>query len=821
MTPWTRKFLFAKPVLAGICGAGWLGLIALSAPAQTAAIPASLPLYFEANRGQVDSPAQFIARGHDSQFLISPDAAQFILRKTTTSGAISGCAVRMQFVGANSRAQISGSEELSGKLNYLIGNEPTRWQTGVAMFARVDVGQLYPGVNLTYYGNQRQLEYDFTVAPGVDSGVIAIHYGGADKISIGSGGDLILNLGDGEIRQPKPVIYQMVNGVRHEISGGYRILDAQTVAFAVGGYDRSLPLVIDPVLSYSTYFGGHSGEVASAVAVDVNGFVYVAGRTFSMQFTNWPVPPGAFQTNYQGSTLTGDGFVAKFDNSGSNLVYLTYLGGNADNVPLGLAVDSSGDAYVAGYTDSPNFPTTSGAIQTNISGKIITGLGYYPVDAFVTELGPGGSNLVYSTYLGGPAVDGATGIAVDSSGNAYITGFTSSTNFPVTNAIQKRLQCPNSIYWNANAFVAKIGAGGSRLVYSTYLGGTNFDEGQGIAVDGAGCAYVTGYTASTNFPVANAISNYLDDGFLLNGSTNQQTFAYDAFVAKLSQPGTNLVYSTYLGGSGNDFANHIAVDAAGNAYVTGQTISPYFPDTVLNIPYLQNGVTNNLNGSVAVTNAFLTQITWNHTNANIGYSAVFGGTNFCVDVGQGVAVDAMGDAFVVGTTSSTSFPRYPTNNTGFLRATNSGGNDVFVTAFSPNATNLLYSVCLGGSGQDSGCGIALDPAGDAYIAGSTDSTNFPTLNARQGARNGTNDMFLAKILLLEVAPALTIAPGTTNVTLTKPAYLPEFKLESNTNLSFNTWTLVPIPPPPVFSNGLQVITLPATNGSLFFRLQEF
>jgi hypothetical protein len=545
-----------------------------------------------------------------------------------------------------------------------------------------------------------------------------------------------------------------------------------------------------------------------------------------MQFTNWPVPPGAFQTNYQGSTRTGDGFVAKFDNSGSNLVYLTYLGGNADNVPLGLAVDGSGDAYVAGYTDSPNFPTTSGAIQTNISGTVVPGYGYYLADAFVTELGPAGTNLVFSTYLGGLGVDGATGIAVDSSGNAYITGFTSSTNFPVTNAIQKHLQCPNSIYWNANAFVAKINAGGSRLVYSTYLGGTNFDEGQGIAVDAAGCAYVTGYTASTNFPVTHAIyqtinSNLLN-GYLLNGLTNQnQTFAYDAFVAKLSQVGTNLVYSTFLGGSGNDIANHVAVDAAGNAYVTGQTISPNFPNTVTNIPCLQNGVTNNLSGYSVVTNVFLTQITWNHTNASIGYSAVFGGTNFSVDIGQGVAVDAMGDAFVVGTTSSTNFPCYPTNNTGFLRATNSGGNDVFVTAFSPNATNLLYSAYLGGSGQDSGYGIALDPAGDAYIAGSTDSTNFPTLNARQTARNGTNDVFLAKILLLEVAPALTIAPGTTNVTLTKPAYLPEFKLESNTNLSFNTWTVVPLPPPPVFSNGLQIITLPMTNADLFFRLQEF
>jgi hypothetical protein len=827
MTPWTRKIRFAKSILAGLGGAGWLGLFATAAVAQTALMPASLPLYFEANEGQMDSPAQFVARGRDFQFLISPDAAQFVLCKMTAPRNFSARAVRMQFAGANDRAQISGAEELSGKINYLTGNEPARWQTGVATFARVCVGQLYPGVNLAYYGNQRQLEYDFTVSPGTDPGVIAIRFDGADKMSINPAGELVLNLGGSEIRQPKPVIYQMAGGERREISGGYKILDAETVAFTVGDYNRSLPLVIDPILSYSTYFGGNSGEEAWAVAVDTNGFVYVAGQTFSTQFSaNQPfATSGAFQTNYQGSTLTGDDFVAKFDNAGSNLVYLTYLGGSADNVALGLAVDGSGDAFVAGYTDSTNFPTTPGALQTNISGKVITGLGYYPVDAFVAELGPAGNKLVYSTYLGGSEVDGATGIAVDSSGNAYITGFTSSTNFPVTtNAIQNHLQCPNSAYYNANAFVAKIGAGGSPLIYSTYLGGTNFDEGQSIAVDGANCAYVTGFTASTNFPVANAISNNLMNGYLLNGSTNQQIFDDDAFVAKFGPAGTNLVYSTYLGGVNNDFASHIAVDAASNAYVTGWTVSTNFPNTV-KLPSLYNGLTNNFtSGYNITTNAFLTQIMWNGTNANIGYSAVFGGTNFGIDVGQGVAVDAMGDAFVVGTTSATNFP-VTTNNipdaSGLLRATNSGGNDVFVIAFSNNATALLYSGYLGGSGEDAGCGIALDPAGGAYVVGSTDSTNFPAINARQTALNGTNDMFLAKILLLEISPTLTIVPGKTNVTLTKPAYLPEYLLESNTNLLFNTWVVVPVPPPPVFSNGLQIITLPLTGGDLFFRLQRF
>ncbi len=283
MMSWTKKFRFAKSILAGFAGAGWLGLLAAAAAAQTAVLPASLPLYFEANRGQVDSTAQFIARGSDSQFLISPDAAQFVLFRMTAPRSFSARMLRMQFVGANDGAQISGAEELPGKINYLIGSEPARWQTGVATFAKVRVGEIYPGVNLTYYGNRRQLEYDFTVAPGADPGVIAIRFDGADRISINPAGDLVLKLGDREIRQPKPVIYQMAGGSQKEITGGYKILDAHTVAFAVSDYDHSLPLVIDPILSYSTYFGGNADDVAWAVAVDTNGFVYVAGQTLSAQ----------------------------------------------------------------------------------------------------------------------------------------------------------------------------------------------------------------------------------------------------------------------------------------------------------------------------------------------------------------------------------------------------------------------------------------------------------------------------------------------------------------------------------------------------------
>lgn len=737
-----------------IAGLGAVGLLELSlgaAPAPASVTPASLPLYFEANQGQVDPAARFVARGQNAQFLVSAVGMQIILSKPASSPI----RLQMQFAGADPQAQISGEEKLAGKINYLTGNDPAQWKTGVPIFARVRVEQLYPGIGLVYYGNHRQLEYDFTIAPGADPDAIAVHFSGADRISIGPAGELVLDLGNGEIRQPKPRIYQVVNGARRAVGGGYRLAGTGTVAFSVGQYDHRLPLVIDPVLGYSTYFGGNGDDTAWAVAVDTNGFVYVAGQTTSTQFA--PGKPlattGAFQTNFQGGAILGDAFVAKLDNAGTNLIYLTYLGGSADDTVYGMALDASGDAFVAGATDSPNFPVKN-AIYTNINGTINPYSHSYLADAFVAELNPGGSNLIYSTFLGGVGADAARAVALDSAGNAFVTGFTYSTNFPTTaNAFQKRLGVTNWIfqaYYNANAFVAEIAAGGSNLVYSSYFGGTNYDEGRGIAVDGSGGVCVAGYTASVNFPHTNAFQN------LLNGTTNANP-AFDSFVAKFAPGCSNLVYSTYLGGANNDVACHLAVDGPGNAYVTGWTVSTNFPDTVTNVP---NGLTNNfVYGFTVVTNAFLTQIAWNGTNAAIGYSAVFGGTNSCVDIGYGVVVDAAGNAFVVGATSATSFPTtLPTNGVGQLIATNAGASDVFVTAFNTNASALLYSVEFGGANNDYGYAIALDASTNAYIVGQTFSSNFPTNNARQPALNGSSDAFLARIISYPVPPAITIQP---------------------------------------------------------------
>ncbi len=741
-----KKFLSLTTVLLGLGCTGALNVLALPTPAPIPAAIGNRPLCFEANPDQAANPALFITRGCNYQFSLSPAEVQIALGKSGVEPA----KVRMNFIGANLGAQMSGDTELPGKINYLIGSDSAQWRTGVATFGRVRVGRLYPGVNLVYYGNQQQLEYDFTVAPGADPDAIKIRFDGVDQISVGARGELILAVGRGEILQPAPVIYQTVDGTRKTIGGGYRLIDAHTVAFTIGKYDPGLPLVIDPILSFSTYFGGASSETAWAVAVDTNGLIYIAGQTLSQQFS---FPPGVFQTNYQGGSQVGDAFVAKFDNQGSNLIYLTYLGGSADDAAYSIAVDGKGNAYIAGATESANFPVRNG-ISTNIGGTANPRLGLYPADAFVAEFDSSGSNLVYSTYLGGVGTDAAYGIALDSSNDAYVTGFTYSTNFPTTpNAFQKTLAVINwayQAYYNANAFVAEIGAGGTNLVYSSYFGGTNFDQGEGIAVDNSNYVYVTGFTASTNFPNTNAFRQYL------NGATNL-TSANDAFVAKFAPACTSLVYSTFLGGTNNDVANHIAVDGAGNAYVTGWTVSTNFPNTVTNVAGLYNGLTNSIGFfSPLITNAFLTQITWTGTNAAIGYSAVFGGTNFGGDVGYGVALDPSGNVFVVGASSTTNFPAV--NTPGFFGATNAGGSDVFVIAFNTNCTAILYSGYLGGSGNDYGYGIAADSLTNVYIVGATSSPNFPLFNAGQTNLNGPSDAFLAKIGWTVLPPVITTQP---------------------------------------------------------------
>ncbi len=455
--------------------------------------------------------------------------------------------IRMVLEGASDKAIVSGAEKLAGRTNYMIGNDPSKWRINVEQFARVQVREVLPFTDMIYYGNQRRPEYDLLLRPGADTASIRLRFMGA-KPQLRPNGDLVLETEAGEIIQHQPVIEQ--EGIR--VEGRFRILDDGAVGFTVGSYDHTKELRIDPSITYSTYLGGSADDSPNAIATDAAGNTYIAGSTSSFDF---PVTPGALQTIYPG-TFETIAFVAKLNASGTGLVYTTFLGGSgiyAGDAANAIAVDAAGNVYVGGTTGSTNFPVTAGALSTTLSGA---------TDGFVCKINASGTALIYSTFLGGAAQDSVAGIALDSSGDLYATGSTSSTNFPVVSG------APQSALKSANdAFVAKLNPAGSRLLYSTYLGGSAEDDGYAIAVDGSGNAYVAGSTASTDFPVTAA--------------AYRKTIgpAAVAFTAKLNPTGTALTYATYVGGTGGDSANAIAVDGTGNAYVAGTTYSADFPTT--------------------------------------------------------------------------------------------------------------------------------------------------------------------------------------------------------------------------------------------------
>jgi hypothetical protein len=679
------------------------GLLALFVPGHLLPGPAApprprienlnkLPLAFERNQGQTSSQVKFLARGQGYTLFLTSGEAVLALHKASAKSGV----LRVKLLGANPAPDVSGMDEMPGKSNYFIGNDAKKWHTNVPIYEKVKYKSVYSGIDLVYYGNQRQLEYDLVVAPGADPRRIQLGVRGARKISRSEDGDLVLAMDEGEIRWHKPLAYQMKGGARQEIAAQYVIKGRSRVGFEVAGYDLRKPLFIDPLI-YSTYLGGSGVDYGFGIAVDSSGSAYVTGYTDSTNFpTANPLQPA----------LGGDAdaFVAKLNSTGSALVYSTYLGGSGEDYGSGIAVDSSGNAYFTGLTYSTNFPTMN-PLQPAYGGN---------GDAFVAKLNPTGSALVYSTYLGGSGGDYGSGIAVDGSGNAYVTGGTTSTNFPTMNPLQP--VCGGDY----DAFVAKLNSTGSALVYSTYLGGSGEDYGSGIAVDSSGNAYVTGGTGSVNFPMMNPLQPAEADGGLYG----------DAFVAKLNPTGSALVYSTYLGGNGFDSGIGIALDSSGNAYVTGQTGSTNFPT--------RNPLQSAYGGGDY--DAFVAKL--NPTGSALVYSTYLGGSGG--EYGSGIAVDGSGNAYVTGQTSSTNFP---TMNP--LQSAYGGGDyDAFVAKLNPTGSALVYSTYLGGSGEDWGQGIAVDSSGNAYVTGLTTSTDFPTMNPLQpveGDGGLWGDAFVAKI----------------------------------------------------------------------------
>jgi beta-propeller repeat-containing protein len=633
-----------------------------------------LPIMFEANIGQTDAKVRFLSRGGGYSLFLTQAEAVLTLPST---GARS--TVRMKLIGADPAPQMEGLDRLPGRSNYIIGKDAGRWRRNVASFAKVRYRSVYPGIDLIYYGNQRQLEYDFVVAPKADPNMIRLGFDGVNQMEIDAQGDLILKTANGEVRQRKPASYQEVDGSRREISSRYALKGKQEVGLELGEYDRSRPLVIDPVMAYSTYLGGSFEEFTGSIAVDAAGNAYVTGATFSLDFpTSNPLQP-----NLGG---TDDIFVAKLNPEGSALVYSTYLGGSGFDEGDGIAVDEDGNAYVTGLTSSPDFPIKN-PLQPNLAGDPAS----FNQDLFVTKLNPEGSALVYSTYLGGTGPEIGVDLAVDNERNVYVAGVSSSSDFPTMNPLQATQ--PGFI----DVVAAKLKADGSALVYSTYLGGSGFDDPYGIAVDGFGCLYLTGRTVSNDFPTANPLKPALADGDI------------DAFVTKISADGSAFVYSTYLGGVDLELARDITVDAFGNAYVTGTTFSPNFPTVNPFQPVISG-----------LSDAFVTKI--NQAGSALLYSTYLGGTGG--DEGEGIAIDSRNGIYVSGWTSSDDFPTLDAaqpHPDGL--DTNENG---FVTKLKSDGSGLIYSTYLGGKGYDEATSIAVDARGAAYALVITVSDDSPT-----------------------------------------------------------------------------------------------
>ncbi|HEY6392213.1 MAG TPA: SBBP repeat-containing protein [Bryobacteraceae bacterium] len=642
----------------------------------------NLPMSFEPNVGQADARVDFLARGNGYLLLLTPTAGTLCLSGPSK--------MSIKLAGSNPAAQAEGLQPLPGKSNYLIGNDRAQWRTNVANYAKVRYRNVYAGVDMIYYGNQRHLEYDLVVAPGVDPRVIQLAFSGIQSMRITPDGDLLLRVPGGEVRQHKPVVYQETRGARQSVEGNYLRQGNRTIGFKLGKYDSGRPLIIDPRLNYSTFVARTSStlratggeEQGNAIAVDSSGSAYITGWTQSPDF---PVK-GAVQSA-KGAGLQS-AFVTKLNPAGSALVYSTYLGGGNQDEGRGIAVDSSGNAYVTGRTSSKNFPVTAGAFQPAL---LADGA------AFVAKLNAAGDALLYSTYLGGAthAFSGGAAIAVDSAGNAYVTGFTGSvTGFPTTpGAFQNT---PNFI------FAAKFNpsaSGASSLVYSTFLGkgsgGTS--ESRGIAVDAAGNAYIAGVSSQV--------------GIATPGAYQTSTAGGDAFVTKLNAAGSGLIYSTYLGGSALDEAHAIALDTMGNAYVTGATGSTNFPTTpgAFQTAFQGGG-----------THVFVAKLT--AAGDALAYSTLLeSGGSFNTEHGDGIAVDFSGNAYVTGTTQSTTFP---ITADGF-KSPPGANYKGFATKLNPAGNQLVYSSYIAGDISDMGHGVAVDILGNAYFVGETSSPNFP------------------------------------------------------------------------------------------------
>jgi uncharacterized repeat protein (TIGR01451 family) len=787
-----------------------------------------LPLRFEPNEGQgnldpADSRTRFVARGPGFGLFLGSEGATLTLLSRDRSRQNSGTqihAVQMKLSGANQAPTLSGLDLLPGKSNYLLGNDPQKWRTGVPHYARVRYESVYPGINLVFYGDQGELEYDFQVAPGADPVQAELEFRGADDVHLQDGA-LVIRAGQGSVALQAPRVYQEIAGERRSVDGKFVLRGANRAGFAIGSYDRSRELIIDPILTFSTYFGGTGDERATSVAVDGTGNIYLAGSTTS---TDLPTTLG--------TTLTGAGpnvYIAKITpplgSPAATLDYVTYLGGNGQDTPAGIKVDGAGQPYVAGTTSSSNFPTTTTAYQPSVAAANVG-----KQHVFVTQLRADATAPLYSTYLSGNGVDLATGMAINAGGQVFVTGTTTSNEtstadqFPASNL---RQTVPFQSSSKAapglpQFFVTKVdpaAQGPGSIPYSTYFGGGTYSGaapiavGGGIAVDTANNVYFTGTTSyifagcagcsTTDFPILNAFQPCLDTAPPSSVATspscsNTTATESDAFVAKLNlnpnvPQGSQLVWSTYLGGTGRDSSTGVAVDSgAANVYVLGTTNSSDIASNITSLTTSQSfqrcldtplnptaGTACTAPASPAPDDAFVARLSnpaastsGTATNVALTYFSYLGGSG--ADTGTAITVDNGSGAVVTGSTQSSDFPVVPPSNS--IQSTFGGVQDAFIariyTAATTGQTAGSWSTYFGGTGTDAGTGIALDVNQNAYLVGETTSppptlqTAKPLTPAQGGGYVGGSDAFVTQLgsaMSLSIQGTLTQGTNQQNI----------------------------------------------------------
>jgi hypothetical protein len=769
------------------------------------------PLSFEANQGQTDPSVQFLARGSGYSLFLTPGEVVLNLERQQSASQAEGSApfdtLRMKLVGANARATVTGADPQPGVVSYFIGNDPAKWHAGIRTYGRVSYAQVYPGVDLVFYGNQRQLEYDFVVAPGADPGQIAWQIDGA-RPALDAEGNLVLTSANGPAGFKKPILYQLDGGKRIAVDGAFEVA-GDRIGFRLGRYDHSRPLVIDPVLTYASYLGGSSTDwispnpasggwgLALGLAVDAEGSVYVTGETWSSDF---PVknpyqssPYGTKQTRYPTA------FVTKFSPDGSSLVYSTYLGGSQSNdydLGTGIAVDSNGDAYVTGTTYSSDFPVTAGAYQTMCAPQpVVTSSGVVPgtacgiessASAFVTRLNSNGTALVYSTFLGGTDTSNGDAIALDAAGRAYVsgieegycryadsgnlTGLYSYSCFPTTTgAILSAIDMEQGSS-AGNAFISVFDPTGADLLYSTIFGDMTQDcwntsttcypstttNAYGIAVDASGYFYLVGNTNTMSLPTTKGVVQPTSGPAFDTGNdyaNPNRIWGWRGYVAKFypaAGGGSSLAWATYLGGltqnNTTDGLDSIAVDSDDNVYVTGATESTDYPVT--------KGA---FQTSFSAITAAVTKL--NSTATKIEWSTFLGGNSYQVQEAGPIQVDRSGNVYIAGTAQN--WESLPWVNP--VETNSTGNQEAFVAKLDPTGSKLLFSTPIGSAGVSSqaAAGFALDSEGNMYLAGNTGGGLVVTPGAFQQNYGGNNDGFVARIAAKgKVAVALAVSPST-------------------------------------------------------------